>query len=65
MIAVSKGTRPEHVEESDTRRGSSLTDDNQLLAYGPKRHRAYTVTGDMLMNNLALVARSAALASPR
>jgi hypothetical protein len=43
--------------------GDIITDDNQLLSYGPKRHRAYTISTAMLANNLALVYGVAA-ASP-
>jgi hypothetical protein len=37
--------------------GELVTDDNQLLSYGPKRHREYLVTEDMMGANLAVVAR--------
>jgi spermidine synthase len=39
------------------RSGEVITDDNQLLSYGPERHRAYTITKEMLLGNLALVYR--------
>ena len=45
-------------------RGEIVTDDNQLLSYGPKRHRAYTVTERMLTSNLALVYQIATSAMP-
>jgi spermidine synthase len=39
--------------------GEIVTDDNQLLSYGPKRHRAYTITEQMLTSNLAVVYEAA------
>lgn len=45
--------------------GDIITDDNQLLSYGPERHRAYTVTSAMLTSNLALVYAVAAASRPR
>jgi spermidine synthase len=44
--------------------GEIITDDNQLLSYGPKRHRAYTITKGMLGSNLVLVAKVAATVPP-
>ncbi|MDB5218909.1 MAG: hypothetical protein JWO86_6836 [Myxococcaceae bacterium] len=41
------------------RSGEVVTDDNQLLSYGPERHRAYTITKEMLLENLALVYQTA------
>jgi spermidine synthase len=43
--------------------GAVITDDNQLLSYGPRRHRAYTVTNAMLTRNLAIVYGFAAASS--
>ena len=46
--------------------GEIVTDDNQLLSYGPKRQRAYTVaSGQMAMANLALVYQIATQTPPR
>jgi len=40
--------------------GVVITDDNQLLAYGPHRNRDYAVARDLEGDNLALVKRVAA-----
>jgi spermidine synthase len=46
--------------------GEIVTDDNQLLSYGPQRQRAYTVaSGQMAMANLALVYQASALTTAR
>ncbi len=65
-VAVKAGLALAGVAMDNYARGEVVTDDNQLLSYGPNRQRDYrVVSGQMAMKNLALVYEARALAAPR
>jgi hypothetical protein len=43
------------------RRGQIITDDNQLLSYGPERQREYRVPDDLMRTNMVVIGEAAAM----